>query len=494
MKNLLAVSCLMAAFALGAACAAQAAAPAVDWERLYGDSLRQIANWVEEHSYNGYLVCGSTQIAPVLTNRAFLMRQNSNGDTLWMKTYNDSISGAATCVRETRDRGYILAGYLERTPTDLDAWFIRTDANGDTLWTSRFDFGRDELLYCVEETDDGGFIASGFVATGGAPPPADVLVLKIDADGDGEWKLICGGPAPNRGYCMCRTGDGNYVVAGYTEVGADPSDLFLLKVDGNDGDSLWAVTYGSPGKREMARQVKETGGGLIVTGAVTDDVSGAINGFLLKTEDDGDSLWMRTYGGTASYLSFGSVLVTPDLGYMVGGSLDAAGDGNSDYYFMKTDSAGDTLWTKTVGYDTRDYLLCATTAPDLGYVAVGYSREITSSDYDIYLVKLGTDDAGAGPIETFPPQRLLTLDGACPFRNEVSIYYEMPAAAAVGLKVYDVHGRLVAVLVDGMRPEGLHRETWDCCNASGARVSDGVYFIRCLTAGRSEVQKALVLQ
>jgi len=495
MKRLYGVVFLAMFCALGLAMPAGAVAPAVEWEKVYGDTARELTYWIEEHSYNGYVVCGYTQPDSAgAVPSAFLIRLNSNGDTLWTKTYGDTLRCVATCVRETRDGGYILAGYIDWPPADVDAWFARTDAAGDTLWTSRFDLWDDDLIYEVEETDDGGFISVGFTARVAPAVTTDVLVLRLDSDGRGDWKLICGGPGQQRGFSMCREANGDYVVAGYTEAGTDPFDLLLLKFDGESGDSLWTKTYGDTATREIARSIRRSGDGLIVGGAVTDVSPDASSGFLMRTDGSGDTLWTRTFGDTSSYLYLRSVRVTPDLGYICVAGLDTAQDGNFDYYFIKTDSGGDTLWTKTVGGDARDYPVCVTTTSDLGYAAVGYTRELTGTDFDIYLVKLGVDDAGVGPAEGEPRWRLLNVEGGNPFRQEVSVSYNVPSSAHVVLAVFDVRGRLVAELENGMRDEGLHRVAWDCRDRSGRSVPSGVYFIRCVAAGFSGAEKVVVLR
>jgi hypothetical protein len=495
MKRLFCMICLVVFGALGSAAPAGAVAPTVEWEKVYGDTARELAYWIEEHSYNGYVVCGYTQPdSAYASTSAFLMRLNSSGDTLWTKTFGDTPPCVATCVRETHDGGYILGGYIDWPPADVDAWFVRTDASGDTLWTSRFDLWGDDFIYEVEETDDGGFISVGFTAKNAPTATTDVVVLKLDSDGDGHWKLICGGPGQQRGFSICQEANGDYVVAGYAEVGTDPYDLLLLKLDGEDGDSLWAKTYGDTATREIARSIRRSGDGLIVGGALTAVDPELSYGLLMRTDGNGDTLWTRTFGDTSSYTTLRSVRVTPDLGYICVGGLDEARDGNSDYYFIKTDSWGDTLWTKTVGGDLRDYPVCVTTTNDLGYAAVGYRRDLAGSDYDVYMVKLGMDEAGVGPTECDRGWKLLTVEGANPLREEVSVSYDMRTSGRAMLAVFDVGGRLVAELEGGTMEEGLHRVTWDCRDRSGRSVPSGVYFIGCRAAGLSGAVKVVVLR
>jgi flagellar hook assembly protein FlgD len=110
------------------------------------------------------------------------------------------------------------------------------------------------------------------------------------------------------------------------------------------------------------------------------------------------------------------------------------------------------------------------------------------------LQKLSEDDAGVVHVESISPPDWLAVDGANPFTEDVSIRFEVPAAGRVSLTVFDVTGRRVATLADGQVSAGLHRATWDRRSSGGDDVISGVYFIKCEAAGRSAVEKVLVLR
>ena len=80
-----------------------------------------------------------------------------------------------------------------------------------------------------------------------------------------------------------------------------------------------------------------------------------------------------------------------------------------------------------------------------------------------------------------------------PFNPATVIRYDVPAGGGdVSLRIYDVGGRLVRTLVDGVETPGEKSVTWNARNDRGHRVASGVYFYR-LTAPGFEMTKKMVL-
>ncbi|MFH1012054.1 MAG: hypothetical protein V1784_12580, partial [bacterium] len=103
--------------------------------------------------------------------------------------------------------------------------------------------------------------------------------------------------------------------------------------------------------------------------------------FLAAAQPSPDTLWTRTYGGSAHDRAY-SVQQTADGGYIVAGDTWSFGAGRLDLYLVKTNSQGDTLWMNTYGGTDRDYGYSVQQTADGGYVAAGSTVSFGSGDAD----------------------------------------------------------------------------------------------------------------
>jgi len=157
------------------------------------------------------------------------------------------------------------------------------------------------------------------------------------------------------------------------------------------GSSGWTRTFGG-GSAEEGYSVQQTSdGGYVIAGYTNSAGAGGSDVYLIKTDTAGNQVWTRTFGGSLD--DYGrSVQQTSDGGYVIAGYTNSYGAGGSDVYLIKTDIAGNQAWTKTFGGSEWDIGYSIRQTSDGGYVIAGYTQSYGAGGSDVYLIK--TDASG----------------------------------------------------------------------------------------------------
>jgi hypothetical protein len=364
--------------------------PDTVWTRTYGGVNDDFGFSVYPTSDSGYIMTGKTM--PVFGRfwDMYLLKTDALGDTLWFKTYGSDYDDLGVSVQQTADGGYIVAGSTQ--PFGLGyvkIYLVKTDAAGETLWTKTLGETENDAAYAVQQTSDNGYIITGYAfswVTGGP----DVILVKTNSQGDVLWTKTYGGPSGDMGYSVQQTADGGYVVAGFKGE-ARAHDVYILKTD-SIGDTLWTRNYGGR-QDDVGSSIQQTSdGGYIVVGhTMSRSVDQKPDVYLIKIDSKGDSLWTKTYGGI--YHDVGYVVrQLSDDGYIIvgytGQEFVPGRRLDFDVYIIRTDANGDVLWTKTYGGPEMDIGVDIRTTVDDGYVVVGQTNSFGAGATDVYLLKL----------------------------------------------------------------------------------------------------------
>jgi hypothetical protein len=376
------------------------------WTRTYGGSLNDYGNSVQQTSDGGYIIAGYTGSYP--SYDVYLVKTDANGDPLWTRTYGGSDTDDASSVQQTTDGGYIIAGMTYSFGAGLyDVYLVKTDANGDTLWTRTYGGSGTDWGESVQQTSDGGYIIAGYTMSFGAGG-FDVYLVKTDANGATLWTRTYGGSALDYGESVQQTTDGGYIIAGYTmSFGAGGFDVYLVKTDAN-GDPLWTRTYGGSDIDWGNCVQQTTDGGYIITGMTDSFGAGGCNVYLVKTDANGDPLGTRTYGGSDT--DYGeSVQQTSDGGYIIAGYTMSFGAYDYDFYLVKTDANGHPLWTRTYGGSGDDQSYSVQLTTDGNYIVAGYTESFGAGGADAWLVKVVGEIEPDIAIEIIPDDPPVTV-------------------------------------------------------------------------------------
>ncbi len=412
------------------------------WTKCYGGPGSDKGSEVQLTSDGGYIITGRTASFGAGARDAYLIRTDANGDTLWTKTYGGVDWDYAYSVKQTTDDGFIVVGGSRSFSSggDYDVYLIKTDANGDTLWTKTYGGTDTEYGSSVQLTSDGGYIIIGVTMSYGAGD-RDFYLIKTDADGDILWTQTYGGTDSDEGYSVQLTSDGGYIIVGETcsyGVPTGTADVWLIKTDA-DGILIWSQTYGGA-YTDFGNSVQLTSdGGYIIAAGTWSYGAGNTDAYLIKTDANGNSLWTQTYG-TTMYDTAYSIRQTADDGYIFTGDYGYA-DYTNDVWIVKTDDSGNTIWEETYGeaggwnYDCGASIQITS---DNNYIIAGQTYSYGAGDWDVWLLKI----AGEGTPPLNPPTNVVLN----PFVE--IIFWEPPEYTTATLTGYNIYldGDIVAVV------------------------------------------------
>lgn len=362
-------------------------------ETFHGGANSEYGKKIRPTTDGEYIIVGSTESEGSGNSDVWLIKTDENGDRLWSKTFGGSQYDYGKDVRQTADGGYVITGNTYSYGNGgHDVWLIRTDGNGDLLWEETYGGGGNEYGEGVCETTDGSIIITGCDYHGGDDPWSELYIIKTNAQGSVLWSSTYGNWGDfSWGLSVIETKDGQYAVVGFTEsYGNGRKDIWLLKFNQN-GNFRWHGTYGGSGF-ERGFSLQETADeGLILVGYTSSYGNGGNDVWLVKTDKNGQEMWNREYGGEKDDEGY-SVRVTADGGYIISGGTWSSGAGNRDVWIIRTDNNGMKLWDRTYGGGSTDYSESIGTAADGGYMILATSYSFGAGKYDIWLIR--TDSAG----------------------------------------------------------------------------------------------------
>lgn len=359
-----------------------------NFEVTFGSNFVDAAYSIKQTLDRKYIITGSTQSFTNGDDDLYLALLDTNGALLWSKTFGNSGIEAGYCVRQTSDSGFIVAGISSSFGAgSMDFYLVRTDKNGDTLWTQTYGGTDFDYGFTVEQSIDGGFILAGQESStnGGI---ANAWVLKVDPLGDTIWTQKHPLGAWTGSIGIHQRADSSMVIFGdYANnvTGPGDYDLFWMELDSmgdilstvmmddtlshnyatalhpvfNSGyilisenenlnnfnvgsdvillnanlDTAWTRNFSDQVNLRDVTQTSDSG--FICTGSVYDLTSNTNQLIIIKLSKDGDSLWTKYYDGIFSAAGFSIDHTSDNCIVVCGSTIDSLGI-QTDFYVIKS--------------------------------------------------------------------------------------------------------------------------------------------------------------
>lgn len=403
------------------------------WQKNYGQNLTDVVGYtVRETSDGGFILLGSVNSSNTSTGfDVRLVKTDNLGNILWSKTFAGLYSGTETfkSVIQTPDGGYMLAGYSDSasgTVFDVnyggalmgyDGWVIKLDASGNMFWKRNYGTVNSEYFNNITPLPNGDFIVSGYSYAPGGNGMSDFWIVRINQNGIVRWEKKYGGSTHDESVKTIVTYDGDLICVGKISspsntgnvtVNHGGEDVWMIKLSSATGDMLWQKSFGGSGY-EAVTEVKETvDHALVLVGNTSSSdngitLRGAADSWIFKTNETGDLIWQKTFGGTYGDTAYGFVI-----------------DNNNEYVLANSSSSFDydVNNPSNTNFNLWFFKLTPDTSGTLSDTSVNQNMNYAGNDCDI--------------IKLYP--------NPSP-RNEFFTNYKITEAKTVN--IFDVSGKLV---------------------------------------------------
>lgn len=330
----------------------------LQWEKSLGGNGYDVASSIKQTPDGGYIVTGTTTSNNhhVSGNHGakdyWVVKLAFDGAIEWQQCYGGPGDDEPIEIEVIANSGYAIVGYSSANGGDvndhhgsLDGWLVKINETGQIEWQKCLGGSNVDLVGCVKQTVDGGYIVSGQASSIDGDLSAnygynDLWVIKLDSFGNIEWQRVYGGSSEERGSKVIITSDNKYLLAGYSA--------------SSDGDVSGQYAMG--------------------------------DFWMVKLAEEGTIIWQKPIGGNQADILY-NASKTSDNGYLLSGfSRSSDGDvtnfhgGLNDYWVVKTNEDGALEWQISLGGSSHEQAKDAIETSDGGFIVIGYTE---SNDGDV---------------------------------------------------------------------------------------------------------------
>ena len=299
-----------------------------------------------EFTYNDSVVVTSSTPSGML-----LTKIDSNGNKLWDNIYLDGDS-RAYCVKETHDHGYILSGYTYTDLMSVDATLVKVNESGGFEWSRSFDVDTIDIPMDVIQTQDHGYAFVGFsyddVFT------ASSFLVKTNDAGDKQWHKTYGGPVGIDDTIVVQTQDQGFAIIGDDYLSYNPSVVVIRKTD-DQGNTEWVKTYADMTYGYFVTSaLLTTDNEYVINGVYSDPSETGRDTFVMKINETGSQQWTQCYDLDLLEVPY-DIQPTSDQGFIITGT-HSANDSfkKANSFLLKIDHQGQKQWFQSIGKTWSD--------------------------------------------------------------------------------------------------------------------------------------------
>jgi len=284
----------------------------------------------------------------------------------WINTYNarGKCPDRISCVRADLSGNVYVSGFAGRERCNRDAFVMKYDNQGDTLWTWYYDGGAKEEDEVLDMTLDN---AGNVYVTGNSEDNpngiADCFTAKINSSGLQQW--ISRYPTPANaesiGNGIAVDNNGDAYVCGMVDPLSSSSDWLVVKYNGATGAQIWADIYNAPSnfsEEALDIAISPVGNPTACGYAYNSVANGGQNIYVRQLNPSGTLLWSDNYSNPAATgAELASGLKFLANGHLVVGGSTENGATDVDAMALRYDATGNRIWSAINVYPNDEYIL-----------------------------------------------------------------------------------------------------------------------------------------
>jgi len=427
------------------------------------------------------------------------VKYGAAGVEQWVSRYDgpDSEQDRANAITVDGSGNVYVTGYSYGNATNLDYATVKYYSSGTQAWVARYDGPADTAdgSNSIAVDDSGNVYVTGYsVGTNGS---FDFATVKYDSLGQQQWvnRYDGIGNSEDRAVSIAVDDSGYIYVTGRSYGDTTDSDWATIKYN-SDGGVQWTAIYnGSLNSLDApSKIIVDDLFNVYVTGSGSYNSGDGQDFTTIKYNSSGEEQWISTYNGQNTFRDEAHSMAVDSMGnvYVTGRTWVTQLD--YDFATIKYNSSGQEHWVAIYNGpgDEDDWASSiATDASGNAYVT-GWSEGV-GTGYDFATIKYSST-TGVETLFNNPPSEYALLQNfPNPFNPNTTIKWQMPETGFVSLKIFDVIGREVTVLVNEELPAGGYEVDFNTSTIKH-QPSSGVYFYELRAGSFVETKKMILLK
>lgn len=449
-----------------------------------------------------FIIAGGTYLpTPGNPEALYVAKIDQNGDTIWTKKYglmngNETVHSNfwGNDIIDSDNNNFLICGGAMQALTHggtNDVLFTKINQQGDTLFWHVFDFNSpSDYANAIVDNGMGETILAGSTGDSG-------LVLKLNENGFIDFlKKISLGITEGGGtsFTNITKNVNNELYFGGKLTTITPalyvsSKFFVLKTN-NNIDSLWLMKFGLDSVEVSPNSLILTKDNNLIFSGYVYDIYTPYIAYIAKLTQQGEIIWEKNFDFIIK-----KIVETEDSSLVL---LSLDYNDHSSFSLLKTDRHGNKIWQQKIflinaeQVDANSLVL----ANDNGIVIAG-SVSYSGGNPRMFLLK--TDPNGIfvvvdEPVNSPPEEFLITQNFPNPFNPSTTIQYSLPSEGKVIISIYNILGSSVATLINEEKSAGCYNVTWNGKDNFDNDVTSGVYFYIIKFSNKSISRKMVLMR